>query len=218
MASSLNGKVDWWSPGVAGGGNWKVWVKGSQLPVIWWGNSRDLMSSMRALVNNPAPHSWNLLRKQILSSCLKKGYVEAMGMLAWLWWLFQIVSNHHGVHLQYITILCVNYTSVKLGKKEQWDEKWSWAVEPVNETLAQAVSPCWLLVFITCLLPLGKDVWPVLQAPGGPCVFCEQETWDMPLPQSMCLDGPRPLLRRNQNPDLNNCHRPFWKVPLSWFL
>lgn len=143
------------------------------------------MSSMRALVNNPAPHSWNLLSKPTLSCCIKK-YVEVMGMLAWLRWLFQIISNHC-VHLQYVTILCVNYTSIKLGKKEQWDEKGSWTVELVKETLDQAASPCWSLGFITCLLLLREGRVAQRSKPPEALVFSVSRSPEICHLPSLCV-------------------------------
>lgn len=65
--------------------------------------------------------------------------------------------------------------------------QWNWSMKLWTKLLPHAGHWASLLV-------LGKDAWPALQAPRSPCVFCEQEPRDTPLPQSACPDVPRPLL------------------------
>ena len=83
------------------------------------------MYSLVVIINNPVLCAWNLLKELILNILTKKtnkqkGNCETLDVLIHL--AMGLISqcthtsDHHIVHFKYITILLVNYTSVKLGE------------------------------------------------------------------------------------------------------
>ena len=109
-----------WLPGDGGGGNREKLVKVYEFAVTRWIRSEVLTYNMVTTVDNTVLYNCNLLRKWNLN-VLSKIWIN-MWRHGYVNWLVGgethiDISNHHNAYLKYLTVLSVNYTSVKLKLK-----------------------------------------------------------------------------------------------------